>query len=213
MIMEKLPGINVETWTPRTQLGKLVKEGQITKVEEIFDLGKKILEPEIVDVLLNEIYSETLLIQTTQRVTDNGRKMQFRIVVVVGDKRNHVGVGVAKGLEVRPTIEAAIRNAKKNIISFKTGCGSWECRCSYKHTLPMTVKGKYGGTTVVLKPAPRGVGLACNDNIKKILSIGGLKDVWSQTTGNTDNVYNTVMATIKALEKTEVRKPSPVVEM
>jgi len=130
--------------------------------------------------------------------------------VVIGDKNRHVGVGVGKASEVKPAIEAAIRNAKKNMIYFETGCGSWECRCDQKHSLPMTVRGKYGGTEVILKPAPRGIGLACNDNIKKVLMMGGLTDVWSQTIGNTANIYNTVMATIEALKKTVSRKPSPI---
>ncbi len=209
IFMEKVPTISPEEWEPKTELGHLVKEGAITSLEQIFDRGKKILEPEIIDVLMPNLYAETLSISTTQRVTDSGRKMQFRVVVVIGDKNKHVGVGVGKCSEVKPAIEAAIKDAKKNMICFALGCGSWECRCHFEHTLPMAVVGKYGGTTVILKPAPRGVGLACNDNIKKVLAIGGVKDVWSQTLGNTANIYNTVMATVRALEKTVVRKPIP----
>ena len=207
--MEKIPTISPDDWEPRSELGKMVKDGEITSLEEVFDRGKRILEPEIIDILLPNLYAETLSISPTQRVTDSGRKMQFRVVVVVGDKNKHVGIGVGKGTEIKPTIESAMRDAKKNMICFALGCGSWECRCSFEHTLPMAVVGKYGGTKVILKPAPRGVGLACNDNIKKVLAIGGVKDVWAQTVGNTDNIYNTVMATVRALEKTMIRKPIP----
>lgn len=111
-------------WVPRTELGRLVLNGEITNMEQIYDRGLQILEPEIVDRIIPNIQEEVLDIKMVQRVTDSGRKNSFRITVAVGNKDGYVGIGMAKGLEVRPTIEKAVRNAKKNIISLKRGCGS-----------------------------------------------------------------------------------------
>ena len=66
------------------------------------------------------------------------------MTVVVGDKAGHVGIGVGKDVEVRPAIESARKDVKRNIISVRLGCGSWECDCGTKHTLPLTKHAKCG---------------------------------------------------------------------
>jgi small subunit ribosomal protein S5 len=193
---KKIKSLEDLNWTPRTQVGKMVKEGKITSVEEIFLLGKKILEPEIVDYLYPNLVQETLEIRSTQRMTDNGRKTQFRAVVLVGDKNGHVGVGAGKSEEAKPAIESALRNAKKNLISVPLASTG-----DYKHTIPIKVSGKVGGVEISLKPAPLGIGLVANEVAKKVLSFAGVKDVWSFSRGRTRNVYNMAMAVIDALEK------------
>ncbi len=189
-----------EEWVPKTDIGKLVKSGEITSVEEIFAKGKKILEHQIVDHLYPDISEETLEVSSTQRMTDNGRKMQFRAIVLVGDKKGHFGIGAGKSEEVKPAIESAVKNAKRNLIAVPLGCGSWECGCGQRHTLPIKAVGKQGSVEVSLKPAPRGLGIAANEVVKKVLSFAGVKDIWSFSRGHTRNVYNTAMATKDALE-------------
>ncbi len=188
-------------WVPKTEVGRLVKSGQLTSVEEIFGNGKKILEHQIVDHLYPDLSEETLEVSSTQRMTDNGRKAQFRAIVLVGDKNGHFGIGAGKSEEVKPAIEFAIKNAKRNIISVPLGCGSWECGCGQKHSLPIKVVGKLGSVEVTLKPAPRGLGVAANEVVKKVLSAAGVKDIWSFSRGHTRNVYNAAMATANALEQ------------
>ena len=205
-MVEKMKSFNKDAWDPKTEIGKKVKGGEISSVEQIFDLGRPILEPEIVDVLLPELEFETLSVSSTQRVTDSGKRNQFRIVVIIGDHNGHVGLGVGKSTEIAPAIDYATRNAKKNIISIKKGCGSWECKCSVSHSLPQKTQGKEGSTIVTLKPAPRGLGLAANDIVKKVLSMAGVKDVWSSVQ-NGGNLYNTAVATTKALENLNMFKP------
>lgn len=207
---EKVKIVDKENWNPKTELGKMVKEGEITSLEQIIETGKPILEPQIIDVLLSGLEAETLLIKSTQRVTDSGRKMQFRIVMVVGDRNGHVGIGVGKSKEIKPGLDYAILNAKKNMTSIKMSCGSWECKCHLPHSIPKASTGKEGSTKVVLKPAPRGLGIAANATVKKVLLIAGVKDVWSTTMGNTNNIYNTAMATVKALKNISAVKPHPV---
>jgi len=205
---EKLKPIEKESWDPKTELGKMAKSGEITSLEDILNLGKPILEPEIIDVLLPDLESDTLEVRTTQRVTDSGKRTKFRVAVVIGDRKGHVGVGVGKSEELKPAMEYAVRNAKKCMISVKTGCGSWECRCSGQHSLPRKIEGKEGSTVVTLKPAPKGLGLASNDIVKKVLGMAGVKDVWSSTTGGS-NTYNMAMATLKALDNLNLLKPAP----
>ena len=206
---ERVRMLNIEAWTPKTEIGKKVKNKEITTLEEIYNLGKPILEPEIIDALLPELEAETLTVSPTQRTTDSGRKMSFRVVVVLGDKKGHVGIGVGKNDEVKPAIDYAMLDARKHMISVKNGCGSWECRCGAPHSLPREVAGKYGSTKVVLKPAPKGLGLAANAVVKKVLTIAGVKDIWSFSEGSTANVYNMAMATINALDSLNKMKPQP----
>ena len=205
---EKLKPVDKETWEPKTILGQKVKAGEITSFDEIVNSGKPILEPEIVDLLVPELESDTLEIRTTQRVTDSGKRTKFRIVVVIGDKKGHVGVGVGKSEEIKPAMDYAVKNAKKKLIEVKNGCGSWECKCGLEHSVPRKINGKEGSTVVTLKPAPRGLGLAANDVVRKVLGMAGVKDVWSSTTGGS-NTYNMAQATIKALDNLNTLKPAP----
>ena len=190
---------DASAWTPKSQVGKKVKAGEITSLEEIFSLGKPILESEIIDYLLPTLESETLEIKNTQRMTDCGRKMQFRAVVIVGDKNGHVGIGTGKSEEVRPAIESASKNARRNIISVPRGSGSWEDTLKAPHSVPIRADGKNGSVEVSIKPAPRGVGVAANPIVRKVLYYAGVKNAWSFSRGRTRNIYNMAMATLNAL--------------
>lgn len=187
-------------WVPATEIGRDVANGRITDIDEIFLKGEKVLEPEIIDKLLPDLQDELLKLGTTQRVTDSGRKIKFRAVVVVGDGHGHIGIGAGKSDEVRPAIENAIRTAKMNMIYVPFGCGSWECGCGTRHSLPVKVSGKCGSVSVTLKPAPRGVGIVGNDAVKKVLAKAGLSDVWSHSVGHTSTRYNTALAVYNALQ-------------
>lgn len=206
--VEKLKPIDRESWQPKTKLGQMVKSGEVSSFEEVANSGKPILEPEIMDILIPDMEVNTLEVRTTQRVTDSGKRTKFRVLVVIGDKKGHVGVGVGKSEELKPAMDYAVRNAKKKMISVIMGCGSWECRCSNPHSVPRRINGKEGSTVVTLKPAPRGLGLASNVIVRKVLGMAGVKDVWSSTTGGS-NTYNMAMATLKALDAFNTLKPEP----
>lgn len=205
---EKLRRIDIGAWEPKSAIGKMVKAGEITTLEQIIDMGKPIIEPEIIDFLMPELEAETLQIKTTQRVTDSGKRTKFRVVVVVGDRRGHVGVGVGKSEEIKPAMDYAGREAKKNMISVSMGCGSWECRCNGKHSVRTKTVGKEGSTKITIRPAPKGLGLAGNAVVRKVLSMAGMQDVWSSMSGGR-NVYNMAMASIDALDNLNKLKPMP----
>ncbi|MEM2963567.1 MAG: 30S ribosomal protein S5 [Candidatus Anstonellales archaeon] len=190
----------LESWEPKTEVGRLVKEGKITSIEEIYKLGKPVLETQVIELLLSDLKEETLEIKSTQRVTDCGRKAQFRTVVLVGDGKGHLGIGAGKSEEVKPAIESAINDAKRNIICVPFGSGSWEDRGEYYNSIPVRCVGKCGSVKVELQPAPRGLGQVGNRIIRTILQYAGIKDVWSRASGNTSNIYNTAMAVLYALE-------------
>ena len=195
-------------WIPKSDIGRLVKSGQITSVEEIFSMGKPILESGIIDHLYPDMTEDTLEVKSTQRMTGNGRKMQFRAIVLVGDKKGHFGIGAGKSEEVKPAIESAIKSAKRNIMSVPFGCGSWESGAGFKNSIPISVNGRAGSVRVLLKPAPRGVGLAANEVVKKVLAAAGVKDIWSFSRGHTRSIYNTAMATADALDQLNTMKLS-----
>ncbi|ALM74114.1 30S ribosomal protein S5 [Thermococcus barophilus] len=196
----------LEEWQPRTKLGMLVKEGQITDIHEVFRKGYQIKEPEIVDVLLPEVNArenqQVLDIALTVRMTDSGRRVRFRVLAAVGNRDGYVGLGIGHGKEVGIAIRKAINYAKMNIIEIKRGCGSWECRCRRPHSVPFAVEGKEGSVRVKLMPGPRGLGLVIGDVGKKILTLAGVKDVWSQSFGETRTTVNFAKAVFDALYNT-----------
>jgi len=190
----------IKAWEPKTSLGKDVKSGKITSISQIFHSGKKIEEPEIIDVLLPNLKDEVIEIGKVQRMTKNNRKMKFRVVAIVGDGAGHVGVGAGKDVEVKAAIQRAVENAKASIIPILMGCGSWQCGCGTQHSIPVIVRGQCSGTTVILKPAPRGLGIVASKPVKKMLELAGVNDVWSFSKGTTKSRYNTLTAVYRALE-------------
>jgi small subunit ribosomal protein S5 len=193
-------------WVPKTKLGRMVANGEITDISQILNKGLRIMEPEIVDVLLPEVTDqnnqEVLNINMVQRMTDSGRKVRFSVMVVIGNRNGYVGIGKAKAKEVGPAIRKAINNAKLNVIQVRRGCGSWECKCGTAHTVPFRVTGKASSVTVTLIPAPNGLGLAVGGVGKKILGLAGIKDAWSKTDGQTQTTVNFANAVMDALYQT-----------
>jgi small subunit ribosomal protein S5 len=190
---------NFEGWEPKTAVGRKVKSHEITSIEQIFHEGKRIEEVEIIDALLPDIKNEVIEILSVQRMTKNNRKMKFRAIAVVGDGRGHVGIGAGKDPEVKAAIDASIKSAKFNVIPIIMGCGSWQCACGLGHSLPVITKGRTGSVEVILKPAPRGLGLVASDPVKKMLELGGVKDIWSFSRGRTKTKWNVLSATYKAI--------------
>lgn len=214
----------MEIWKPKTELGRRVKDGIITDIDEIFQEGKKILESEIVDLLLPDLETELLLIgqakgkfgggkrrifQQTQKKTREGNKPRFTTCALVGNKNGYLGVSFGKSRETVPARDKSIRKAKLNLIKIRRGCGSWECNCGEPHSIPFTIRGKCGSSVIKLMPAPKGKGLCLEKESAKILKMAGIKDVWSKTQGQTKTKQNLIRALIKALSKLSETKLQP----
>ncbi|MFN4133763.1 MAG: 30S ribosomal protein S5 [Candidatus Hadarchaeales archaeon] len=195
-------GFDINLWEPRTALGKKVKAGEITNISEILRSGQRIMEPEIVAALVPDMREEILSLGMMQRMHKSGRRVRYRIVVVVGNGDGIVGVGAASAREVSSAIEKATNAARLNVIEVARGCGSWECGCNRPHSVPAKVSGKSGSVEVALKPAPRGLGIVAAEIPKIILRMAGVKDVWTQASGETRSTYNFAFATYEALKRT-----------
>ena len=189
----------IEDWTPKTWLGRQVKEGKITSIEDIFSMNYKVKEKEIIDILLPDLKEEVCEIKMVQKQTDAGQQSRFKATVLVGNENGYVGLGEAKNKEIGPAIRKAIGLAKLNIVPVKRGCGSWECNCGGNHSLPYHASGKVGSVLVDIIPAPKGIGLAAAENIKLVLKLAGVKDVWTRTKGETRTTANLAKAVIQAL--------------
>jgi len=192
----------IEGWTPRTRLGKMIMEGRISSMEEVFMEGMKIREPEIVDVLLPGLEEEVINISLVQKQTDAGEKSRFRAIVAVGNRDGYLGLGSGKARQVRTAIEKAAMDARLNVTVVRRGCGSWECGCGKPHSLPFQVRGKCGGVDIVLVPGPRGLGIVASESAKVILGLAGIKDCWTRSYGSTRTVPSFAYAIFDALRKT-----------
>jgi len=229
IVEEKAKVVVPEGWEPKTMLGKKVFSGEITDIKEVFAKGIKIAEPSIADVLLPNLEREIILIggstgkgggirrtpfKRTSRMHKSGRRYSISTMVVVGNKNGYVGLGLASGPpgKHREVIEKATNKAKLNIIPVRRGCGSWECSCGTNHSIPFTVKGKVGSVIVELLPAPKGIGLCVSDEVKKLMRLAGISDIWCKTRGNTHMRINLIKATFNALNKLNTYKIKPEFE-
>src|SRR3990172_1878259 len=96
--------VEVKEWFPATKLGRMVKEGKISSLSEIFEKGMPIMESRIIDHLMPELAEEVIDINLVQRMHKSGRRVRFRATVVVGDGNSFIGVGKARAKEVGPAI-------------------------------------------------------------------------------------------------------------
>jgi small subunit ribosomal protein S5 len=191
-----------ETWVPKTSLGKMVQQGSISSMEEIFVEGLKIREPEIVDLLLPDLREEVVSINLVQKQTDAGERSRFKALVAVGNRNGFVGLGDGKARQVRTAIEKAAANARLNISYVRRGCGSWECGCERNHSILFQTKGKCSGVEVVLVPGPRGLGLVAGETAKVILGLAGIRDCWTRSFGSTRTIPSFAYSVFDALTKT-----------
>jgi small subunit ribosomal protein S5 len=138
-----------------------------------------------------EFENEVLDISRVERMTAGGRRLRFRTLVVVGDKKGRVGIGSAKGQDVQKSIEKATKKAQKSAVKvFITENG----------TIPHEVKAKYGAAVILLKPQSEGRGLVAGGTVRTICSMAGVENISGKILGNTRNKLNNAKATIKALQ-------------
>ena len=191
-----------EVWIPKTVLGKKVASGEITTLESIIEQGLRIQEEGIVKKLLPDLKTEVVDVGIIQKMTSNGQSTRFKAIVAAGNEDGYLGIGQGKSKQMRIAIEKATSQAYLNINPIKMGCGSWECRCDQKHSVPFRVMGKGGSVTVEIIPAPRGLGLVAGGKIKRLLELAGLKDAWTTAKGSTPTMNSTSKAILDCLRQT-----------
>ncbi len=206
---------DADGWKPITKIGKEVKAGKITDIDQVLDNGYTILEAEIVDALVPGLKSDLLNIgqskgkfgggkksiwRQTQKKTKEGNKASFSALAIVGNEDGYVGIGLGKARETVPAREKSTRQAKLNLIKIRRGSGSWESAEPKPTSIPFAVEGKCGSVKVRLMPAPQGTGLVVEKECARILEMAGIKDIYSKTSGHTGTKLNLLKACFDALK-------------
>lgn len=143
-----------------------------------------------------KMYDERVIhVNRVARVVKGGRRFRFQALVVVGDRKNKVGIGVSKGADVQAAVTKATDVAKKNMVSINL----------YKGTLPHDAQAKVGGADILIKPAAPGTGLIAGGVVRTVLEVAGVSNVLSKSLGSTNKI-NTAYATVAALEQLTPRK-------
>jgi len=139
-----------------------------------------------------EFEQKLLDVTRAARMVAGGRRFSFRTVVIIGNKKGKVGVGVAKGADVSISVEKAVKQAKKNLI---------EVPITENGSISYRVEAKYSAARVMLKPAAKGRGVIAGGTIRAICNLAGIENITAKIIGRTNNKLNNARATIMALEK------------
>jgi len=194
--------VEEKVWIPQTNLGKEVVSGEINSMEEILSNGLRIQEAGIVKKLLPDLKTEVIDVGIIQKMTPNGQSTRFKALVAAGNENGWLGIGMGKSKQMRIAIEKANNAAYLNVSPVKLGCGSWECRCDQKHSIPFKVRGRGGSVTIEILPAPRGLGLVAGGKIRNLLRLAGIKDAWTTAKGSTATMNSTSKAVLQCLRHT-----------
>jgi len=136
-----------------------------------------------------ELDERVVHIARTAKVVKGGRRFAFRAVVVVGDQKGRVGVGIGKARDVPDAIRKASDRARKSMVAIPL-LGS---------TIPHQVQSDFGAGKVMLKPASPGTGVIAGGGVRAVVEAAGVKDILSKSLGS-DNILNVVQATFAALQ-------------
>lgn len=136
-----------------------------------------------------ELIERVINIKRVSKVVKGGKRLKLSASVVVGDGAGHVGLGHGKASEVAAAVRKATSRARKDMVLVSTK----------GRTIPHEVKGKYGASRVLIRPAAAGTGLIASTHVRAVLEAAGLRDALSKTLGSR-NPYNTARATIHALQ-------------
>merc|ERR1712203_1263898 len=195
-------GKEEKEWVPVTKLGRLVKDGKIGSIEDIYLHSLPIKEYQIIDQFFQpgSLKDEVMKIHPVQKMSSAGQTNRFVCYVLVGDQNGHIGLGAKCAKEVATAIRGGIICAKMNLIPVRRGY--WGNRIGQPHTMPMKVHGKCGLVRDRLIPAPRGSGVVGSPTMKKMMNFAGVTDVFSCSCGHTRTKGNFAKATFEALRAT-----------
>jgi small subunit ribosomal protein S5 len=153
-------------------------------------------------IRLSKLKFEEKIVQITRvtKVVKGGKKLTFRAVVIIGDNKRKVGVGIGRAEDVNLAIDKAVLNGKKNLINVPL---------TIKYSIPHVVKSTFGACSIMLRPASQGTGVIAGGSVRTVLELAGVKNILAKQFGSS-NILNNAKATILALtnlnEKIELGK-------
>ncbi|MDP2734916.1 MAG: 30S ribosomal protein S5 [bacterium] len=139
----------------------------------------------------SEFDSKLVDLARVTRVSAGGRRFRFRAVVIAGDRKGRVGVGIAKGGDVAQAVEKATRQAVKKLVTVPI----------MEETIPYEIRASFGASQVLLKPQRKGRGLVAGGVIRIIAELAGIKNISAKTISKSRNKLNNAMATLAAFKK------------
>jgi small subunit ribosomal protein S5 len=138
----------------------------------------------------SEFEDKVIHINRCAKVVKGGRRFSFAAIVVVGDRKGQVGVGLGKAGEVPEAIKKAGKQAKKNLMKIPME-GT---------TIPHQIIGHFGASQVLMKPAPEGTGIIASSAVRAILEVAGIQNILTKSIRR-DNPHNVVRATLEGLRE------------
>ena len=138
-----------------------------------------------------QMQERLIQISRVSKVTKGGKKLSFRAIVVIGDEKGKVGVGVAKADDVINAFKKAKTDGKKNLISVPL---------TKSLSIPHNISGQFGACKIIMRPSIEGSGVIAGGAVRTVLEIAGVKNIIAKQLGS-DNLLNNARATIDALAK------------
>jgi len=143
----------------------------------------------------NEFEQKVIDIARVTRVVKGGKRFSFRTTMVIGNKHGKVGVGIAKGADMKISTEKAYASAKKSIVDINIK----------GNTIPYPISYKLGGAKIILRPASKGTGIVAGGAVRSVIALVGINDITGKMLGSGSKIVN-ARATIEALKQFSVKK-------
>ena len=143
----------------------------------------------------SEFDSKLLSLDRVTRVTGGGKKLRFRACMILGNKKGKIGLGLGKGKDVSQAMEKAEKNAKKNMIEIPF----------IEDSIPYEIQAKFEASVILLRPQKKGKGIIAGGPVRVICNLAGIKNISSKILSRSKNKINNAKATMKALQKLQIK--------